>query len=196
MALEALNSPTPATVMPPFHFHSHTCTNFHCLDSFTKGKHSSGRVPRTTPPSRKNTLLSAFSCSLAALLTPPPLPFFTSTALRLQWINNLDSSAKFATRPSTLTRLWVATKPATALGGHKRLYYEGGAGTAKGITTSERSASTNTTNQRGFDLNLLALPEFSPSNLFVFGDDDEVESPHPSKKPRLVIRMPPKVEVN
>ncbi|MBA0681868.1 hypothetical protein Goari_023641 [Gossypium aridum] len=37
-----------------------------------------------------------------------------------------------------------------ALRGHKRLHYEGGAGTAKGITTSERSASTNTTNQRGF----------------------------------------------
>ncbi|MBA0710895.1 hypothetical protein Golax_010150 [Gossypium laxum] len=83
-----------------------------------------------------------------------------------------------------------------ALRGHKRLHYEGGAGTAKGITTSERSASTNTTNQRGFDLNLPALPEFSPSNLFIFGDGDEVESPHPSKKPRLVIRMPPKVEVN
>ncbi|MBA0798028.1 hypothetical protein Gohar_008665 [Gossypium harknessii] len=108
----------------------------------------------------------------------------------------LRFKCKVCNKPSTLTRLWVATKPATALRGHKHLYYEGGAGTAKGITTSERSASTNTTNQWGFDLNLLALPEFSPSNLFVFGDDDEVESPHPSKKPRLVKRMPPKVEVN
>ncbi|KAL4308609.1 hypothetical protein GQ457_01G026940 [Hibiscus cannabinus] len=83
-----------------------------------------------------------------------------------------------------------------ALGGHKRLHYEGGR--ANSGTTSEKVGSISSTveHQRGFDLNLPPLPEFSRANFFVSGDDDEVESPHPSKKPRLVIRMPPKIEVN
>ncbi|KAK8571382.1 hypothetical protein V6N13_103508 [Hibiscus sabdariffa] len=88
-----------------------------------------------------------------------------------------------------------------ALGGHKRLHYEGGR--ANSGTTSEKVGSISSTvehtmsiSQRGFDLNLPPLPEFSRANFFVSGDDDEVESPHPSKKPRLVIRMPPKIEVN
>ncbi|KAK8624269.1 hypothetical protein V6N13_065618 [Hibiscus sabdariffa] len=88
-----------------------------------------------------------------------------------------------------------------ALGGHKRLHYEGGR--ANSGTTSEKVGSTSSTvehtmfiSQRGFDLNLPPLPEFSRANFFVSGGDDEVESPHPSKKPRLVIRMPPKIEVN
>ncbi|GMI89682.1 salt tolerance zinc finger [Hibiscus trionum] len=83
-----------------------------------------------------------------------------------------------------------------ALGGHKRLHYEGGR--ANSGTTSEKAGSTSSTisGQRGFDLNLPPLPEFSRGNFFVSGGDDEVESPHPSKKPRLVIRMPPKIEVN
>ncbi|XVF64173.1 hypothetical protein PTKIN_Ptkin09bG0146700 [Pterospermum kingtungense] len=88
-----------------------------------------------------------------------------------------------------------------ALGGHKRCHYEGGAGnsaSASGVTTSEGVGSTNTMghiSQRNFDLNLPALPEFSPANFFISGGDDEVESPHPAKKARLLM-MPPKIEVN
>ncbi|KAM7280583.1 hypothetical protein ACFE04_007717 [Oxalis oulophora] len=82
-----------------------------------------------------------------------------------------------------------------ALGGHKRCHYEGVISTAHGgdkVTSmtnsvSEGIGSTTTTQHvsygRGFDLNLPALPEFAPS--FPFSGDDEVESPHPSKKPRL-----------
>ncbi|GMI91094.1 salt tolerance zinc finger [Hibiscus trionum] len=92
-----------------------------------------------------------------------------------------------------------------ALGGHKRCHYEGGAGnsataSASGVTTSEGVGSTNTTNHISqrveFDLNLPALPEFSPANFFVSSADDEVESPHPAKKPRGLMQMPPKIEVN
>ncbi|XVE70181.1 hypothetical protein DITRI_Ditri10aG0052000 [Diplodiscus trichospermus] len=87
-----------------------------------------------------------------------------------------------------------------ALGGHKRCHYDGGAGnsaSASGMTTSEGVGSTNTmahTSQREFDLNLPALPEISPANFSV--GDDEVESPHPAKKARLLMPMPPKIEVN
>ncbi|XP_059637080.1 zinc finger protein ZAT10-like [Cornus florida] len=69
-----------------------------------------------------------------------------------------------------------------ALGGHKRCHYEGGAGSSNGgVTSSEGVGSTNS--HRDFDLNLPALPEFWPG----FGREDEVESPHPAKKLRLVL---------
>ncbi|KAK4274634.1 hypothetical protein QN277_017828 [Acacia crassicarpa] len=61
-----------------------------------------------------------------------------------------------------------------ALGGHKRCHYEGGASSSVATTASEGVGSA----QRGFDLN---IPAFS---LTV---DEEVESPHPLKKPRLSI---------
>ncbi|KAL4559612.1 hypothetical protein LXL04_031755 [Taraxacum kok-saghyz] len=68
-----------------------------------------------------------------------------------------------------------------ALGGHKRRHYEGviGGGRANsGITSSEGVGSTNS--QRGFDLNIPAMPEHLPGFA-----DEEVESPHPTKKSRL-----------
>ncbi|KAI9118336.1 hypothetical protein K1719_010668 [Acacia pycnantha] len=59
-----------------------------------------------------------------------------------------------------------------ALGGHKRCHYEGGASSSVATTASEGVGSAH----RDFDLN---IPAFS---LTV---DEEVESPHPLKKPRL-----------
>ncbi|KAH7841933.1 hypothetical protein Vadar_020415 [Vaccinium darrowii] len=81
-----------------------------------------------------------------------------------------------------------------ALGGHKRRHYEGGnagAGAANsGITTTTSSEGVGSTNShRDFDLNLPALPEFGFG-----GRDQEVESPHPAKKPRLLL-LPTKSEV-
>ncbi|GAA0176150.1 C2H2 zinc finger transcription factor [Lithospermum erythrorhizon] len=79
-----------------------------------------------------------------------------------------------------------------ALGGHKRCHYEGppsgngGAashGGGNSVVTSEGVGST-TTSHRNFDLNLPAFPELFPG----FGTlDEEVESPHPMKKPRLMF---------
>ncbi|KAM7516996.1 hypothetical protein LguiA_006579 [Lonicera macranthoides] len=77
-----------------------------------------------------------------------------------------------------------------ALGGHKRCHYEGAAangGVSSGLTSSEGVGSTNS--HRGFDLNLPALPEFW-SGL----GEDEVESPHPTKKSRL--SPPAKLEIS
>ncbi|KAH7510929.1 zinc finger protein ZAT10 [Ziziphus jujuba] len=87
-----------------------------------------------------------------------------------------------------------------ALGGHKRCHYEGGASgggaTTSAVTSSEGVGSTTHTNSqnhshRDFDLNLPALPEFSRG--FFISGDDEVESPLPTKKPRLSVT--PKTEV-
>ncbi|XAR52917.1 hypothetical protein NMG60_11021251 [Bertholletia excelsa] len=85
-----------------------------------------------------------------------------------------------------------------ALGGHKRRHYEGGNnygnanGGGSGVTLSEGAGSTHTT-QREFDLNLPALPEFVPELSVDCGRksqlpvEQEVQSPLPSKKPRLSL---------
>lgn len=80
-----------------------------------------------------------------------------------------------------------------ALGGHKRCHYDGGAGGSSVITASEGVGSTHTVSHshRDFDLNLPALPDFSAR--FFMSGDDEVESPLPVKKPRLL--MAPKIEI-
>ncbi|GMH16422.1 hypothetical protein Nepgr_018263 [Nepenthes gracilis] len=96
-----------------------------------------------------------------------------------------------------------------ALGGHKRCHYEGGGGgggaannkiEAKATSSSDagQTASSITHSQGGhrdFDLNLPSFPESSPAWVVDFdlksqpsGLDQEVESPHPSKKPRLFGR--------
>ncbi|KAJ0614453.1 putative transcription factor C2H2 family [Helianthus annuus] len=72
-----------------------------------------------------------------------------------------------------------------ALGGHKRRHYEGvigGGRASSGVTSSEGVGSTNS--QRGFDLNLPAMPEFLPGFA-----DEEVESPHPAKKSRMFLAV-------
>ena len=69
----------------------------------------------------------------------------------------------------------------------------GGGGNNSGVTASEGVGSTHTLSHshRDFDLNLPALPDFSAAKLFAHGED-EVESPLPVKRPRLL--MPPKIE--
>lgn len=83
-----------------------------------------------------------------------------------------------------------------ALGGHKRRHYEGnnagGSATTSAVTYSEGGGSTNT--NRGFDLNLPASPDFHlglsvdcARKSQLSRHDQEVESPLPTKKPRLSI---------
>ncbi|XP_057530953.1 zinc finger protein ZAT10-like [Amaranthus tricolor] len=93
-----------------------------------------------------------------------------------------------------------------ALGGHKRCHYEGTIGSAAATksgsgTVSEGVGSTfsvshggGSSSQRDFDLNLPALPELQPVDFFKmrnqsqrFCGDEEVESPHPSKRSRLTL---------
>lgn len=89
-----------------------------------------------------------------------------------------------------------------ALGGHKRCHYEGGINNNNNNSSSNNNKSNNnsdvvtsgsasvgasavtfsegggSSSQRGFDLNLPALPEFW---------SQEVESPLPAKKPKLLM---------
>ncbi|KAI4388643.1 hypothetical protein MLD38_000954 [Melastoma candidum] len=84
-----------------------------------------------------------------------------------------------------------------ALGGHKRCHYEGvigggsGGASHSGVTSSEGMGSTTHTatilslGRRDFDLNIPPLPDFQTG--FLFSREEEVESPHPSKKPKLLF---------
>ncbi|XP_057729792.1 zinc finger protein ZAT10-like [Arachis stenosperma] len=82
-----------------------------------------------------------------------------------------------------------------ALGGHKRCHYDGGAAASasaaagSAVTASEGVGSTHTVSHRDFDLNLPAFPDLS-NKFFV---EDEVSSPLPVKKPRLLTL--PKIEI-
>ncbi|KAL6296150.1 hypothetical protein ACE6H2_004292 [Prunus campanulata] len=97
-----------------------------------------------------------------------------------------------------------------ALGGHKRCHYEGGVGASTATATATATTTSAVTSSEGvgstshhavshghretFDLNMPALPEFS-RDFFLCGED-EVESPHPAKKPRILTIMMPKLEIS
>ncbi|KAK9097183.1 hypothetical protein Sjap_022680 [Stephania japonica] len=78
-----------------------------------------------------------------------------------------------------------------ALGGHKRCHYDGGIGSGTGGVTSSSSDSHSVVLHRDFDLNLPALPEqLWQRGASTYGADQEVESPLPAKKPRLIFIQP------
>ncbi|CAM8936555.1 unnamed protein product [Rhodiola kirilowii] len=90
-----------------------------------------------------------------------------------------------------------------ALGGHKRRHYEGSLGkqshqnhnhynsliiktatnSSSGITTATNSdgAGSSVISHRGFDLNIPPMTDFWPRV------EEEVQSPHPAKKPRVFL---------
>ncbi|XP_010277065.1 PREDICTED: zinc finger protein ZAT10 [Nelumbo nucifera] len=78
-----------------------------------------------------------------------------------------------------------------ALGGHKRCHYDGGNTNITATLSSDGAASSHSL--RDFDLNMPALPESLPGFGVAAGGkseihvDEEVDSPLPMKKPRLLI---------
>ncbi|KAK9165957.1 hypothetical protein Scep_001148 [Stephania cephalantha] len=80
-----------------------------------------------------------------------------------------------------------------ALGGHKRCHYDGGVGSGTGGAgvTSSSSESHSVVLHRDFDLNLPSLPDQLLQRWGSYGGgDQEVESPLPTKKPRLLFITP------
>lgn len=77
-----------------------------------------------------------------------------------------------------------------ALGGHKRLHYDGGAAASASAGGAAVSSSEGTSSTlRDFDLNLPAQPELPADTRMrcVAVEEDEVQSPLAFKKPRLLI---------
>lgn len=91
-----------------------------------------------------------------------------------------------------------------ALGGHKRRHYDGGSGnnsnSAAAGSDGNGSSLTQTTHIRDFDLNVPALPELwsgfpagdrrqKSQSQSQYSTEEEVESPHPLKRPRIFLPM-------
>lgn len=108
---------------------------------------------------------------------------------------SVDDSATAATSSSSVTAASGKVHQCTiclksfptgqALGGHKRCHYEGGS-SSSAVTSSEGETAALSTGRPYFDLNLPVIPEMWPA-LKTSAAEDEVESPHPSKKPRLLL---------
>ncbi|GFY86009.1 6 [Actinidia rufa] len=213
MALEALNSPTPSTT-----FH-HENVSFHSLESWTKGKRS--KRPRMENPPTEEEYLALCLIMLArgggggATAPPPSQPSNSSEPKPVYKCSVCDkafssyqalgghkaSHRKLAGSddPSTTSIGTAAARThecsichkcfptGQALGGHKRCHYEGGSGGGSSVVTSSEGAGSSVSH-RGFDLNIPALPEFLPRFC-----DDEVESPHPAKKLRILLPKKPEI---
>ncbi|XP_008792675.1 zinc finger protein ZAT10 [Phoenix dactylifera] len=74
-----------------------------------------------------------------------------------------------------------------ALGGHKRCHYDGNlGGKVAGVASMSEGAGSS---DKGFDLNMPAVPEFAfdAARRCVAAEEEEVQSPLAFKKPRLLI---------
>jgi hypothetical protein len=168
-----------------------------CLIMLARGGASADSVSATPPPQNSKLVYNCSVCN-KGFASYQALGGHKASHRKLNNITGGEDHSASSTTTTTTTsgsgRIHECSichkgfPSGQALGGHKRRHYEGGATAASssGITSSEGVGSTNS--QRGFDLNLPALPEFWPG----FGED-EVESPHPAKKSRL--SLPAKLEL-
>ncbi|KAK7310783.1 hypothetical protein RJT34_08509 [Clitoria ternatea] len=220
MALEALNSPT--TTGPSFTFDDPTIpwakrkrskrSRDHpteeeylalCLIMLARGGNDNRHVSSTAPPQPNSlshlstaTKLS-YKCSVCNKAFPSYQALGGHKASHRKLTAAGEDQSTAATSPAANTNgrthecsiCHKSFPTGQALGGHKRCHYEGGnSSSAVTVTASEGVGSTHTVSHRDFDLNVPAFPEFSSKV-----GEDEVESPHPMKKPRLF--MVPKIEI-
>lgn len=119
--------------------------------------------------------------------------------------DNPTSSSAAAAAPGSSGRLHEcsichkAFPTGQALGGHKRCHYDGGSSSsaARAASSSEAGGPSHTTvsHREPIDLNLPALPEFwagadessNRDRKIQLSGEQEVESPHPAKRPRLFM---------
>ena len=71
-----------------------------------------------------------------------------------------------------------------ALGGHKRCHYWDGTSVSMSVSVSVSASSSML---RNFDLNLLPMPENVNAGLKRWAEEEEVQSPLPAKKLRLLL---------
>lgn len=213
MALEALNSPTTST--PPLNYdNTHI---LHYTEPWTKRKRSKRHRLLDNPPSEEEEYLALCLIMLArggaATTSQPDLPQAPSPIYSCAVCNKSFPSYqalgghKASHRkpaagngnpvgdpaPDPISRTHECSichkcfPTGQALGGHKRRHYDGGGA----VTVSEGGGSSQ--GQRGFDLNLPALSEFSMrlsadcGRKSQLSGEGEVENPLPAKKPRLSV---------
>ncbi|CAO2830330.1 unnamed protein product [Amaranthus hypochondriacus] len=179
-----------------------------CLLMLARGGGETTTPPTLPPPNPPNTRL-VFKCSVCGK------GFGSYQALGGHKASHRKPTGEYDHKPSSsgttgkthqCTICHKSFPTGQALGGHKRCHYEGTIGSASATKSgsgavSEGVGSTfsvshggGSSSQRDFDLNLPALPELLPVDFFKmrnqsqrFSGDEEVESPHPSKRSRLSL---------
>lgn len=218
MALQALNSPTATASPAPFQF-MEEAAHLRFIEPSMKKKRSK-RPHHAAPTEEEYLALCLMMLARGGSGASLPPPVEKQMAFRCPVCDKAFSSyqalgghkASHRNKPaasvddhaaSTSTASAVSGRThecnichkcfptGQALGGHKRCHYEGSvsnsAATSEGVG-STRSGHSQSHNLHPFDLNLPALPELSPK--FLISGEEEVESPHPSKKPRLLLKFP------
>ncbi|XP_010523228.1 PREDICTED: zinc finger protein ZAT10-like [Tarenaya hassleriana] len=209
MALKVLNSPTAAAAAAvPKLLHFEEAANLHSLEPWTKRKRSKrprfDQPPTTTTISEEEEYLALCLVMLAR-----------GGGDRTQKTEAHPQIAQtLVDKPSYKCNVCGKAFPSyQALGGHKASHRKhagddhststttttsgGGSGNvALGnqnvVTSSEgvgSSSHVSQQSQREFDLNLPTMPDVAAGEFFVSGDGDEVISPMPAKKPRLLFSL-------
>lgn len=186
-----------------------------CLVMLARGEHGRPRLGSPSPPPPLPQQLS-YKCSVCGKafpsyqalgghkashrkLVPGPGPDVDATSAAAPSSSVTTASASSASvvagpvgtgrvhRCSICLRCFPSGQ---ALGGHKRLHYDGGAAASASAGGAAVSSSEGTSSTlRDFDLNLPAQPELPADTRMrcVAVEEDEVQSPLAFKKPRLLI---------
>jgi len=213
MALEALNSPTAAT---PFNYEDEIDRKYAepwakrkrskrprvenpsteeeylalCLIMLARSGSETASQSSTQPP----TLKLSYKCTVCNKAFPSYQALGGHKASHRK-SSSENAATENSNNPSTSSgaasgRTHETFPTGQALGGHKRCHYDGGnSNTNSSVTFSEGGGSSHSQSHRGFDLNLPALPEFLSDKKIhrLSVVEQEVESPLPTKKPRLFL---------
>ncbi|CAN6300456.1 unnamed protein product [Urochloa humidicola] len=95
-----------------------------------------------------------------------------------------DEAAASGPHRCTICRRGFAT--GQALGGHKRCHYWDGMSVSGSVSASGTTTGSSGVTVRDFDLNLAPLPE-NNAGMKRWGEEEEVQSPLPIKKRRVLI---------
>ncbi|XP_023531765.1 zinc finger protein ZAT10-like [Cucurbita pepo subsp. pepo] len=200
MALQALNSPTEPWVKPSKRS-THPpldSDDQHLAFSLLMLAHG-GNIPSPTK--------LPYSCSVCnkSFSSYQALGGHKSSHRKSDAAADTDSTTTSAVSSSTRTHqcsiCFKCFPTGQALGGHKRRHYDGNNNKTLAAGSDSNGDSTLThTHVRDFDLNVPASPEFSPrfpdreksqsqsqSQIQEKYVEEEVQSPHPLKKPRLLL---------
>ncbi|KAJ8572425.1 hypothetical protein K7X08_008936 [Anisodus acutangulus] len=182
--------------LPPVHYQEKTEQSYKC--TVCDKAFSSYQALGGHKASHRKIITTATATAAASDDNNPSTSTSTSCGVNISALNTSG-------RSHVCSICHKAFPTGQALGGHKRRHYEGklggnnrdigGGGVHSGsvVTTSDGGASTHTV--RDFDLNMPASPELQLGLSIDYGQksqlliEQEVESPMPAKKPRLLFSM-------
>ncbi|XP_047342679.1 zinc finger protein ZAT10-like [Impatiens glandulifera] len=171
--------------------------------------HDTSSYSKPTPPPPRSLIAASYKCSVCDKTFPSYQALGGHKASHRKQIsspsaNHDDQNQSLSTTTTTnsdpsliIRRIHECSichkcfPTGQALGGHKRCHYEGSVRSSGGAASSSEGAGSNCSQRIGgfgLDLNLNL-----PAAGFV---EEEVESPHPAKKPRFFITIKPAIAIS